>query len=261
MRTRLRDQPGSHASLAGQRLYPRLDAHVNGNGGGGSDNAGANSGVVDASTGAPVPVIFSTSTTSNAVNRDYAVPTYMALAASVPARTASVGYAGTVSDGLTQLASSHTLTPYSSAPGGHIVATEDVTPGPGGSVTLALGFGRTQAQSPHHHCRTSRGPVRHAGVRVGIQRRADRPGRFQRRSGAQLRPGAGPFHLRRLRAGRVLAYLLDQPLDRAEGPWTSSPPRDSPRPPNSISPPDRPSLSRSPCREHPGGIIRHFARR
>jgi hypothetical protein len=57
--------------------------------------------VVDASTGAPVPVIFSTSTTSNAVNRDYAVPTYMALAASVPARTASVGYAGTVSDGLT----------------------------------------------------------------------------------------------------------------------------------------------------------------
>jgi glucoamylase len=84
--------------------------------------------VVDASTGAPVPVIFSTSTTSNAVNRDYAVPTYMALAASVPARTASVGYAGTVSDGLTQLASSHTLTPYSSAPGGHIVATEDVTP-------------------------------------------------------------------------------------------------------------------------------------
>jgi glucoamylase len=147
MRTRLRDQPGSHAGLAGLRLYARLDAHVNGNGGGGSDNSGANSGVVDTSTGAPVPVIFSTSTTTNAVNRDYAVPTYMALAASVPARTASVGYAGTASDGLTQLDASHTLTPFSSAPGGHIVATGDVTPGPSGSVTLALGFGRTQAQS------------------------------------------------------------------------------------------------------------------
>jgi glucoamylase len=147
MRTRLRDQPGSHAGLAGLRLYARLDAHVNGNGGGGSDNAGANSGVVDTSTGAPVPVIFSTSTTTNAVNRDYAVPTYMALLASVPARTAGVGYAGTASDGLTQLDASHTLTPFSSAPGGHIVATGDVTPGPSGSVTLALGFGRTQAQS------------------------------------------------------------------------------------------------------------------
>src|SRR6185369_13196746 len=34
-----------------------------------------------------------------------------------------------------------------SAPDGHVVATEDVTPGRGHEVTLALGFGRTQAQS------------------------------------------------------------------------------------------------------------------
>src|SRR5580700_6060408 len=129
-------------------LYARLDAHVNGNGGGGSENAGANSGVVDTSTGASVPVIFSTNTVTNAVNRDYAVPTYMALAASTPVQTASVGYAGTASDGLTQLDASHALTPlYDSAPGGHIAATEDVTPANGNSVTLALGFGRTQAQS------------------------------------------------------------------------------------------------------------------
>src|SRR5262249_32021819 len=125
----------------------RLDAHVNGNGGGGSQNAGANSGVVDTSIGTPVAVIFSTNTVTNAVHRDYAVPTYMALAADSPARSASVGYAGTTSDGLTQLDTARTLPPYASAPDGHIVATVDVTPSHGHSLTLALGFGRTQAQS------------------------------------------------------------------------------------------------------------------
>jgi glucoamylase len=151
LHTRLRDAPGSTTSLAGLHLYARIDAHVNGNGGGvsssNSDNAGANSGVIDTSAGAPVPVVFSTNTVTNAVNRDYAVPTYMALAASTPVRTASVGYAGTASDGLTQLDSAHTLTAYTSAPDGHVTATEDVTPGADGSVTLALGFGRTQARS------------------------------------------------------------------------------------------------------------------
>jgi glucoamylase len=147
MQTRLQDLPGSSTRLASLRLYARLDAHVNGNGGGGSENAGANSGVVDTSTGAPVPVIFSTNTVTNAVNRDYAVPTYVALAASTPAQTASVGYAGTPSDGLTQLDAARTLTAYDSAPDGHIVATEAVTPSQGNSVTLALGFGRTQAQA------------------------------------------------------------------------------------------------------------------
>jgi glucoamylase len=148
MQTALKNLPGSGTNVSRLHLYARLDAHVNGNGGGGSENAGANSGVVDTSTGASVPVIFSTNTVTNAVNRDYAVPTYMALAASTPVQTASVGYAGTASDGLTQLDASHALTPlYDSAPGGHIAATEDVTPANGNSVTLALGFGRTQAQS------------------------------------------------------------------------------------------------------------------
>jgi glucoamylase len=143
MNTKLQNAPGSSANLARLRLYARLDAHVNGNGGGGSQNAGANSGVVDSSG---VPVIFSTNTVTNATNRDYAVPTYMALAGT-SARAASVGYAGTGSDGLTQLDATHSLTSYTSAPDGHIVATEDVTPANGNSVTLALGFGRTQAQS------------------------------------------------------------------------------------------------------------------
>src|SRR3984957_14539801 len=83
MHTQLSAVPGSGTSVAGLHLYARLDAHVNGNGGGGSDNAGGNTGVVDTSTGSPVPVIYSTNTVTNAVNRDYAVPTYMALDASV----------------------------------------------------------------------------------------------------------------------------------------------------------------------------------
>ena len=47
--------PGPGTNLSALHLYARLDAHVNGNGGGGTDNAGANSGVVDTSDGAPVP--------------------------------------------------------------------------------------------------------------------------------------------------------------------------------------------------------------
>jgi glucoamylase len=79
-------------------------------------------------------------------NRDYAVPTYMALA-STSQGPASVGYAGSASDGLTQLDSARALTPYASAPDGHIVATENITPGASHQVTLALGFGRSQGQS------------------------------------------------------------------------------------------------------------------
>ena len=146
MHTTVQDTPGSNTNLAGLHLYARLDAHVNGNGGGGSENAGANTGVVDTSAGAPVPVVSSTNTVTNAVNRDYAVPTYMALDATSD-QAASVGYEGTASDGLTQLDAAHALTSYTSAPDGHIVATENVTPASGHEVTLALGFGRSEAQS------------------------------------------------------------------------------------------------------------------
>ena len=114
MSTRLQALPGSGANLGRLHLYARLDAHVNGNGGGGSDNAGANSGVVDserrfrsssARTPSPTP---STGTTR-------CRPTWPWPRTS--ARAASVGYAGTASDGLTQLDSARALTPYTSAPG------------------------------------------------------------------------------------------------------------------------------------------------
>ncbi|HEV7204941.1 MAG TPA: glucodextranase DOMON-like domain-containing protein [Jatrophihabitans sp.] len=125
-------------------VYARLDSHVNGNGGGGSANGGADSGTVDASG---VAVVGDTATVSQADNRDYAVPTFMALDATTLHRS-SVGYEGSASDGLTQLDATHSLTQYTSAPNGHVVATADVTPpGSSRSTTLALGFGRTQQQA------------------------------------------------------------------------------------------------------------------
>ncbi len=146
MRTRLQRTAGSLIDLRTLHVYARLDAHVNGNGGGGTVNGGPDTGVV---TDSAVPVVYDTSVTSQAANRDYAVPTYMALRSTSPSAAASVGYAGTASDGLTQLDASHALTTrYTSAPDGHIVATVDVTPVPqgaggGSGVTLALGFGRS----------------------------------------------------------------------------------------------------------------------
>ena len=144
MQTKIAPTAGSGTDVRKLHVYARLDAHVNGNGGGGTDNAGADTGVVDAKSG--TPVVYDTSTVSEAANRTYAVPTYMALTSNSPG-TASVGYAGTASDGLTQLDATHTLAPTASAPNGHIVATQEVTPDGGRRITLSLGFGRNQAQA------------------------------------------------------------------------------------------------------------------
>ncbi|GDY31949.1 glucan 1,4-alpha-glucosidase [Gandjariella thermophila] len=142
MRTRL------VAGAPGLRLYARLDAHVNGNGGGGPDNGGADTGTVTTVDGAAVPVVSDTATVSQAANRDYAVPTFAALRSTAATGSASVGYAGTASDGLTALDATHTLgATYASAPNGHVVAVQDVTPRAGQDVTLALGFGRTGADA------------------------------------------------------------------------------------------------------------------
>ena len=85
-----RDAVVMHTSLSGRRgglkVYARLDSLVNGNGGGGTANGGADSGVV---TRSGVPVVSDTSTVSQAANRDYAVPTFMALTADRRARRPS----------------------------------------------------------------------------------------------------------------------------------------------------------------------------
>ncbi len=128
-------------------LYVELDPLAGGTGGGGSQNAGANSATIANVNGSPVPVAFNTNTTTDAVNRNYAVPTFEALEASDGFRTASVGYAGSASDGLTMLDSSYELTPYTSAPDGHVTLTAGLRLQNGRSVNLALGFGTTQAQA------------------------------------------------------------------------------------------------------------------
>ncbi|MBO3750615.1 hypothetical protein J5X84_31445 [Streptosporangiaceae bacterium NEAU-GS5] len=125
---------------AGLRLFVRLDATVNGNGGGGPANGGADSAVVTDRT----PVLFDENTVTNAAARDYAVPTYLALRGATPFRQASVGYAGTASDGAVQLDTARALTPYDDAPNGNVVATAQLATDGSGSATFALGFGRTR---------------------------------------------------------------------------------------------------------------------
>jgi glucoamylase len=129
---------------AGLTLYVRLEPLVGGNGGGGFVNGGADSADVDTTTGSPVPVAYDTNTATQAVNRNYGAPTYEALRQQGGFPEASVGYAGTVSDGLSMLDTSHTLTDYQTAPGGHAALTSRVALDGNGEVTMALGFGRTR---------------------------------------------------------------------------------------------------------------------
>jgi glucoamylase len=142
---RLRFQPLAPGDL---RLYLRLDPTVNGNGGGGSGNGGADTGTVDTATGHPVPVAIDTVTATNAANRDYAQPVFAALDASRPFTAVSNGFAGTGSDGLTQLDRDHALTAtYTDAAQGNLVQTAQVDLAAGNQLTLALGFGASQREA------------------------------------------------------------------------------------------------------------------
>ncbi len=136
------------SSAARYQLYVRLDATAAGNGGGGSGNGGADSATIDTSTGQSVPVSFDTNTVTNAVNRDYAVPTYLALRANRPFTAVSSGFVGTASDGLNELDSTHTLAPlYTDATNGNVEQTAQIDVSHGREFTLALGFGTTQASA------------------------------------------------------------------------------------------------------------------
>jgi glucoamylase len=143
MRTRFVPLVGD---LSTYHLYVRYDASINGNGGGGSGNGGGDTGTVDTSTGHTIPVASDTVTTTNAVNRTYAVPVYSALDASQPFTQVSNGFAGQGSDGLTQLDASHALTAtHAEADNGNLVQIAQLDLAHGGSFTLALGFGTSAA--------------------------------------------------------------------------------------------------------------------
>ena len=132
----------------GDQLFARLDPLAGGTGGGGSRNAGGNSAKLVGSGASQVPVAFNTNTTTNAVNRSYAVPTFEALESSDGFSSASVGYAGTASDGLTMLDSNHALTRFDSAPDGHVALTAGIPMARHDrGIELALGFGQNQADA------------------------------------------------------------------------------------------------------------------
>ena len=131
---------------SGLKLYVRFDPTVNGNGGGGAGNGGADSATIDGSTGHPILVADDPVTTTNAANRDYAQPVFVALDGSFS--DVSSGFAGTASDGLTQLDAAHMLGPdYRDAANGNVVQTGQVQLGRNGSTVLALGFGGSQADA------------------------------------------------------------------------------------------------------------------
>jgi glucan 1,4-alpha-glucosidase len=131
---------------ANYKVYLRYDPTINGNGGGGSGNGGGDSGVIDTSIGHPVPVAFDTRTTSEAVNRSYAVPVFSALDATRPFSQVSNGFAGASSDGLVQLDAARALTTTNdTASNGNLVQTAQLNFADENELTVALGFGTTQA--------------------------------------------------------------------------------------------------------------------
>jgi len=133
---------------ADYRVFVRFDPTLNGNGGGGASNGGPDTGGIDTSTGHALLVASDPNTVTNAVNRDYGVPVYTALDSSTPFAQLSNGFAGQASDGLTQLQASHGLTAlYDSASGGNVVQTAQLDLPRNRQLTLALGFGTSQASA------------------------------------------------------------------------------------------------------------------
>lgn len=122
------------------KLYVRYDATINGNGGGGPLNGGADTATADLNA----LVSGDTNTVTNAPNRDYGVPLFGALKADRPYKAANSGYVGTPSDGLVQLDKDRAIKPNLQAANGNVVQTAQLD---GHEATLALGFGKTATQA------------------------------------------------------------------------------------------------------------------
>jgi len=130
--------------LASYRLYVVLDPTLNGNGGGGSGNGGGDTGGLNAPAGHAVLVARDTNTTSQAINRTYAVPVYSALAARPALKQPTHGFAGMGSDPLRQLDTARALGPrYSEAINGNLVQAARIDLSHAGAFVLALGFGQS----------------------------------------------------------------------------------------------------------------------
>ena len=140
MHSRLVPLPGHGSGFSDLKVYARYNPHIDNTGGGGSSNEGANNAAVDPATTA----LVATDTKPATGPGPFAATVYGALAASKPFRAESAGFAGTPSDGLSQLDASHALTSqYQSAQDGNVTLTALVNAAPGTPFTLALGFGST----------------------------------------------------------------------------------------------------------------------
>jgi glucoamylase len=140
MHSKLVPLPGHLSGFGDLKVYVRYNPHIDNTGGGGSSNAGANNASVDPATTA----LVATDTKPATGPGPFAATVYGALAASKPFLAESAGFAGTASDGLSQLDASHALTSqYQSAQDGNVTLTALVSAAPGTPFTLALGFGST----------------------------------------------------------------------------------------------------------------------
>ncbi|MDP4014245.1 MAG: glycoside hydrolase family 15 protein [Candidatus Nanopelagicales bacterium] len=142
VRTRLTALQGPASDL---KLYVRVDPSINGNGGGGDPatggNSGADSATIDADSGSMLSWDLNTKTA--AANATYIQPTYLAVKANKPFTQAGSGFAGTGTDGLTQLDKDRKLTTVApNADNGNVTQTAELDTS-GGEVVLALGFGQT----------------------------------------------------------------------------------------------------------------------
>jgi glucoamylase len=134
--------------LSDYRLYVRHDPTLNGNGGGGTGNGGADDGKLASAGGHTLLIGSDVVTRTNAANRDYAIPVYSALDVTGGLQQATNGFAGQASDGLVQLDATHALTALDdTATHGNLVQVGRVPLGHDGEFTLALGYGDTQAHA------------------------------------------------------------------------------------------------------------------
>lgn len=135
--------PGAPAGLS---VYLRFHPLLNGHGGGGGGNAGGESATVVPTPRGEIPLSYSTNSFTEATNRNYASPIYAALAASRPFAAVETGFAGTSSDGLSELGTSgHLTTSAPNADDGNVAQTVELSwPGPAappGGVAGAGGAG------------------------------------------------------------------------------------------------------------------------
>jgi glucoamylase len=162
MHSRLVPLPGRRSGFGDLKVYVRYNPHIDNTGGGGSSNGGANNAEVDPATTA----LVATDTEPATGPGPFAATVYGALAASKPFLAESAGFAGTPSDGLSQLDASHALTSqYQSADDGNVTLTAQVNAAPGTPFTLALGFGSTAVKAINSAERSSVQPFGNTLVR------------------------------------------------------------------------------------------------